>query len=141
MAGIDRPTRAVRAVVSAVTPKSGIGPTTVTEVVSAYAAHRGRPIEVRRQNLPVGVFGVWLKNESRDLLLVSTGIATYEQTLAHELGHLVLDHPQGCSSDPDDAKAAQAELEAESFATLLVRRVTSGRTAGHVDAVVDELLG
>ncbi|WP_147291121.1 ImmA/IrrE family metallo-endopeptidase [Tsukamurella paurometabola] len=141
MAGIDRATRAVRAVVRAVTPASGAGPRTVAEVVAAYAEHRGRPIDVRRQTLPVGVFGMWLRNDERDLLMVSTGIATPEQTLAHELGHLVLDHPQGCSSDPDGARAAKAEREAESFATLLVRRVTSGGTAGSVDAVVDELLG
>ncbi|CAM3757643.1 MULTISPECIES: ImmA/IrrE family metallo-endopeptidase [Tsukamurella] len=141
MAGIDRPTRAVRSVVRAVTPTSGAGPRTIAEVVAAYAEHRGRPIDVRRQALPVGVFGMWLKNDARDLLLVSTGIATPEQTLAHELGHLVLDHPQGCSSDPDAGKAAEAEREAESFATMLVRRVAAGSTAGSVDAVVDELLG
>lgn len=141
MRGSDRPTRAVRAVVRAVTPQSGSGPETITEVVAAYARYSGRRIEVRRMTTPIGVFGMWLHSDERDLLVVSTGVATFEQTLAHELGHLVLDHEQGCSSDPDSAKAARCEEEAASFATLLVRRVKAGHTITRVDSVVDELLG
>ena len=141
MRGSDRPTRAVRAVVRAVTPQAGSGPGTVAEVVAAYAVHLGRRIDVQRMTLPVGVFGMWLRSDERDLLVVSSGVATFEQTLAHELGHLVLGHERGCSSDPDSGKAARCEEEAESFATLLVRRVNAGHTITRVDSVVDELLG
>lgn len=134
-------TRAVRGVVRVVTPRSGAGPATVAEVIAVYAEHRGQPIDIRRQTLPVGVFGMWFKSESRDLLIVSSGVATFEQTLAHEFGHLVLGHEQGCSADPDRGLAAKREREAESFATLLVRLVKAGHTVGRVDSMVDELLG
>ncbi|MET9326213.1 ImmA/IrrE family metallo-endopeptidase [Tsukamurella sp. NPDC003166] len=141
MRGSDRPTRAVRSVVRAVTPSSGSGPVTIAEVVAAYADHLGRRIDVQRMTMPVGVFGMWLRSDERDLLVVSTGVATFEQTLAHELGHLVLGHDAGCSADPDSGRAAKREEEAESFATLLVRRVKAGHTLTRVDSVVDELLG
>ncbi|WP_156485615.1 ImmA/IrrE family metallo-endopeptidase [Tsukamurella pseudospumae] len=141
MRGSDRPTRAVRSVVRAVTPSSGSGPVTIAEVVAAYADYLGRRIDVQRMTMPVGVFGMWLRSAERDLLVVSTGVATFEQTLAHELGHLVLGHDEGCSADPDSGRAAKREEEAESFATLLVRRVKAGHTLTRVDSVVDELLG
>ncbi|KXO99008.1 hypothetical protein AXK61_18915 [Tsukamurella pseudospumae] len=125
----------------AVTPSSGSGPVTIAEVVAAYADYLGRRIDVQRMTMPVGVFGMWLRSAERDLLVVSTGVATFEQTLAHELGHLVLGHDEGCSADPDSGRAAKREEEAESFATLLVRRVKAGHTLTRVDSVVDELLG
>ncbi|GAB3135502.1 hypothetical protein GCM10027289_29280 [Tsukamurella serpentis] len=131
----------MRAVVRAVTPPGGSGPRTVADVVAAYSAHLGRRIDVERRPLAVGVFGMWLRSDSRDLLIVSTGVATFEQTLAHELGHMVLGHEQGCAADPDSGRAAKREEEAESFATLLVRRVKAGHTIARVDSVVDELLG
>ncbi|KXP13974.1 hypothetical protein AXK60_22180 [Tsukamurella pseudospumae] len=131
----------MRSVVRAVTPSSGSGPVTIAEVVAAYADYLGRRIDVQRMTMPVGVFGMWLRSDERDLLVVSTGVATFEQTLAHELGHLVLGHDEGCSADPDSGRAARREEEAESFATLLVRRVKAGHTLTRVDSVVDELLG
>ncbi|WP_019201656.1 ImmA/IrrE family metallo-endopeptidase [Tsukamurella sp. 1534] len=141
MRGIDRATRAVRDVLRVVTPEKGAGPGTVAEVVAAYADRRGRPIEIKRITLEVGVFGMWFASAERDVLVVSTGVATFDQTLAHEFGHLVLGHDAGCDADPDEGRAVKREVEAESFATLLVRRVNAGHAMGRVHSVVDELLG
>ena len=122
------------------------GEVTVARLVTAVGAHRGRPITIRMAELPPGVCGQWRQYADDDVFVIQQGLPTWEQTLAHELGHLVLDHGgiTVVEAALDTAELAsgdlirymlnqrtgcmgpsgqEAEQEAEDFAALLIYRL------------------
>lgn len=82
-------TRAVNAVL-ALAPRRG--EVSLIRLIASVAERRGRPINVLTTELPDGVAGQWRQYTDHDEFRVQDGLPTVERTLAHELGHLVLDH-------------------------------------------------
>ena len=122
------------------------GEVTVARLVTAVGEHRGRPIDIRMAELPAGVCGQWRQYADDDVFLIQQGLPTWERTLAHELGHLVLEHGgiPVVEAARDTAEVAsddlirymlnqrtgcmgpsgqEAEQEAEDFAALLIYRL------------------
>src|SRR6201985_359404 len=84
-----RVTRAVSAVLD-LAPRRG--EVSCPRLVDAVSEDRARPIELATADLPPGVCGQWRQYADRDVFLIQQGLPTWERTLAHELGHLVLGH-------------------------------------------------
>ncbi|HNM85064.1 MAG: DUF955 domain-containing protein [Mycobacterium sp.] len=143
MAASRRVTKAVNDVID-LAPRQG--EVTVTRLVTAVGEHRGRPITIRMAELPAGVCGQWRQYADDDVFVIQQGLPTWERTLAHELGHLVLDHGgiPIVEAALDTAELAsgdlirymlnqrtgcmgpsgqEAEQEAEDFAALLIYRL------------------
>lgn len=122
------------------------GEVTVARLVTAVGEDRGRPIDIRMAELPPGVCGQWRQYADDDVFLIQQGLPTWERTLAHELGHLVLDHGgipvveaarDAAELASDDLirymlnqrtgcmgpSGEDAEQEAEDFAALLIYRL------------------
>lgn len=138
------------------------GEVTVAGLVKAVGEHRGRPIAVRMADLPPGVCGQWRQYAEDDVFLIQRGLPTWERTLAHELGHLVLEHGgiPIVEAARDTAELAsddlirymlnqrtgcmgpngqEAEQEAEDFAALLIYRL--GRMPSDRSSIVQVRLG
>jgi hypothetical protein len=138
------------------------GEVTLHRLLDAVSASRGRPIDLRMADLPAGVCGQWRQYADRDVFLIQQGLPTWERTLAHELGHLVLGHEgmpvvqaardtaelasddligymlnqrTGCMG----ASGEDAEQEAEDFAALLIYRL--GRMPSDRASIVQVRLG
>ena len=135
---------------------------TLARLVAAVGESRGRPIEISTADLPPGVCGQWRQYSERDEFLVQEGLPTWDRTLAHELGHLVLGH-EGTpvvQAARDSTEAATFELigymlnqrtgglgprgeeqeqEAEAFAALLIYRL--GRLPSDRASIVQIRLG
>lgn len=112
--------------------------------------------------LPPGVCGQWRQYADRDEFVIQEGLPTWDRTLAHELGHLVLDH-DGISIVEAAGEAAEVasfdlisymlnqrtgcmgpngediEQEAEDFAALLLYRL--GRLPSDRSSIVQVRLG
>ncbi|WP_299556484.1 DUF955 domain-containing protein [uncultured Mycolicibacterium sp.] len=154
-----RVTRAVNEVLD-LAPRHG--EVTLTRLVEAVSADRGRPIEIKLADLPPGVCGQWREYHDRDVFLIQRGMPASDRTLAHELGHLVLGH----SGTPVEEAAREvvelagsdlirymlnqrtgcmgpsgedAEQEAEDFAALLLFRL--GRLPSDRSSIVQVRLG
>lgn len=89
----------------------------ITDVLTAVARHRGRAIEL--EPLPVGLdvghlFGVCLPYPDRDVVLYRTGGGAEHElhNTLHECGHLLLDHvaQQGQTSSSTSGRAQLARL-------------------------------
>ncbi len=138
------------------------GEVTVARLVTAIGEHRCRPITVRMADLPPGVCGQWRQYRDDDVFLIQQGLPTWERTLAHELGHLVLEHGGVPITDAaretaelasDDLikymlnqrtgcmgpSGQEAEQEAEDFAALLIYRL--GRMPSDRSSIVQVRLG
>lgn len=154
-----RVTRAVNEVLD-LAPRRG--EVSLARLVDAVADHRGRPIELKMADLPSGVCGQWRQYTDRDVFLIQRGLPAGDRTLAHELGHLVLDHEgitvveaardtvELASSDLIGYMLNQrtgcmgpagedAEQEAEDFAALLIYRL--GRLPSDRSSIVQVRLG
>ena len=138
------------------------GEVTMHRLVSAVSASRGRRIQIRMADLPPGVCGQWRQYVDHDVFLIQKGLPTWERTLAHELGHLMLGH-EGMPVDEVARGAAEvasddlirymlnqrtgcmgpsgedAEQEAEDFAALLIYRL--GRMPSDRASIVQIRLG
>jgi hypothetical protein len=138
------------------------GEVTLRRLVDAVSADRGRPIEVMMAELPPGVCGQWRQYADRDEFVIQEGLPAWDRTLAHELGHLVLDH-DGISIVEAAGEAAEVasfdlisymlnqrtgcmgpngediEQEAEDFAALLLYRL--GRLPSDRSSIVQVRLG
>ena len=113
-------------------------------------------------DLPPGVCGQWRQYADHDVFLIQQGLPTWDRTLAHELGHLVLGHEgipvveaarentefasydligymlnqrTGCMGPSGE----DAEQEAEDFAALLIYRL--GRLPSDRSSIVQVRLG
>lgn len=138
------------------------GEVSLLRLVDAVSKDRERPIDVVMAPLPLGVCGQWRQYSDRDVFLIEETLPVRDRTLAHELGHLVLDH-QGVSvveaareqtrivstdlisymlnerGGCMGPNGEEAELEAEDFARLLVYRL--GRLASDRSSIVQVRLG
>lgn len=138
------------------------GEVTLHRLVEAVSADRGRPIEIRMAELPDGVCGQWRQYADRDEFLIQQGLPTWERTLAHELGHLVLGH-EGIAVEEVARRATETasddliaymlhqrtgcmgpggeniEQDAEDFAALLIYRL--GRMPSDRSSIVQIRLG
>lgn len=154
-----RVTRAVNEVLD-LAPKQG--EVSLTRLVDAVSADRGRAIEITMADLPPGVCGQWRQYTDHDVFLIQKGLPAWDRTLAHELGHLVLghegipvvqaaqDHTEMASSELIGYMLNQrtgcmcpsgedAEQEAEDFAALLIYRL--GRLPSDRASIVQVRLG
>jgi len=134
-------------------------------VIDAVAHARRRSIEIASADLPPGVCGQRRRYPDRDVIVLSAAVPDRAWTLAHELGHIVFEHPGAPARDAtleasDDLIAYMlsqrahertaehgadllAEWEAETFANMLLTRL---RVINHGDSGVarlrfDEALG
>ena len=82
-------TRAVGAVLD-LAPRQG--EVSLTRLVDAVSADRGRPIELTTAVLPPGVCGQWRQYADRDVFLIQKGLPAWDRTLAHELGPVSYTH-------------------------------------------------
>lgn len=138
------------------------GEVSLTRLVAAVAEQRSRPIEITTDDLPPGVCGQWRQYSDHDVFLIQRGLPTWDRTLAHELGHLVLGHDGMLVTDvarevaefaSDDLisymlnqrtgcmgpSGEDAEQEAEDFAALLIYRL--GRLPSDRSSIVQVRLG
>jgi hypothetical protein len=159
MSATPRVTKAVNDVL-ALAPSRG--EVSLTRLVDAVGADRGRPIKVILSDLPPGVSGQWRQYADRDEFLIQYGLPTTERTLAHELGHLVLGHAGMLVTEVarETAELASDDLisymlnqrtgcmgpggedveqEAEDFAALLLYRL--GRLRSDRASIVQVRLG
>lgn len=138
------------------------GEVSLTRLVAAVSAQRSRPIEISMADLPPGVCGQWRQYGDHDVFVIQRGLPTWDRTLAHELGHLVLGHEgmlvtevarsvaevasedligymlnqrTGCMGPSGE----DAEQEAEDFAALLLYRL--GRLPSDRSSIVQVRLG
>ena len=134
----------------------------MARLIAAVSSDRGRPIEIELADLPAGVCGQWRQYVDHDVFLIQHGLPTWQRTLAHELGHLVLGHQgmpvaeaarQVTEAASDDLigymlnqrtgcmgpNGADAEQEAEDFAALLIYRL--GRMPSDRSSIVQVRLG
>ncbi|MDF2826551.1 MAG: hypothetical protein K0R68_3959 [Mycobacterium sp.] len=154
-----RVTRAVNDVLE-LAPRRG--EVSLARLVTAVSADRGRPIQIEMADLPMGVCGQWRQYTDHDVFLIQHGLPTWQRTLAHELGHLVLGHQgipvveaarQATEVASDDLigymlnqrtgcmgpSGEDAEQEAEDFAALLIYRL--GRMPSDRASIVQVRLG
>jgi len=154
-----RVTSAVNAVLD-LAPRRG--EVTLTRLIAAVGADRGRPIELQMASLPAGVCGQWRQYANHDVFLIQQGLPAWARTLAHELGHLVLGHDgisvvEAARSEVELASSdliaymlnertgcmgpsgEDAEQEAEDFAALLLYRL--GRRPSDRSSIVQVRLG
>lgn len=89
MSATRRVTKAVNDVLN-LAPRNG--EISLVSLVAAVGENRCRPIEIDIAELPHGVTGQWRQYADRDVFLIQQGLPTWDRTLAHELGHLVLGH-------------------------------------------------
>lgn len=159
MAASRRVTKAVSEVLD-LAPRRG--EVTLHRLVQAVGASRDREIQLEMDDLPPGVCGQWRQYHDRDVFVIQQGLPTWERTLAHELGHLVLGHEgipvieaarQTAELASDDLigymlnqrtgcmgpSGAEAEQEAEDFAALLIYRL--GRMPSDRASIVQVRLG
>lgn len=127
------------------------GPVPMAEICSRLGERRGKPIRLMAFPLEVpGPFGLWIKTASADIIVYQgTGTTWFHQQhiIAHELGHVLADHP---SDEGDDTVWAQLlpdippdvirrtlrrrtsygneyEKEAEALATVLLEATTKAQ--------------
>lgn len=138
------------------------GAVSLAVLVDAVGRSRGRPIAVSQADLPAGVSGQWRQYRDRDEFLIQRGLPAVDRTVAHELGHLVLEHQgmpvaelakQTAEFASDDLISymlnqrtgcmgpggEDAEQEAEDFAALLLYRL--GRLPDDRSSIVQVRLG
>ena len=152
-------TRAVNDVL-ALAPRHG--EVSLTRLVEAVSDSRGRTIDIAHADLPPGVCGQWRQYSDHDVFLIQRGLPSWDRTLAHELGHLVLGH-EGISITQAAQESTElatsdligymlnqrtgcmgpsgedAEQEAEDFAALLIYRL--GRLPSDRSSIVQVRLG
>ncbi|MFF0493290.1 ImmA/IrrE family metallo-endopeptidase [Nocardia sp. NPDC003482] len=139
--------------------------TTLDEVVLAIAAERRRPIDILSEQLGPGVCGQRRSYPDRDVIVLAAALPSRDHTLAHELGHIVFDHPGEPATEVtleasddliaymlsqraheqivEDGGDEHCEWEAETFANMLMTRlrVLNNRGAGVSVLRFDEALG
>lgn len=112
----------------------------LTHVIDRVSLRRGRQVSLVPSHLRhLGLSGVWLDIGDRDLIAYETAASSWTQRyiICHEIGHMILDHPQLNISqlarrhnmNGDLAVCGLAysdvmEAEAEAIARLLVRQLT-----------------
>ena len=102
-------------------------PSPMAEICKRLGEHRRRPIHLIPQVMDVpGPFGLWIKTSQADVIIYQCAGTTplhREHIIAHELGHLLADHP----SDEDDEAALHALMP--DIPPDVVRRALRRRTS------------
>jgi hypothetical protein len=118
-------------------------PFTIPQFCDLLAASRGRPIRLVPSPLPVGqqICGAFAETDDEDWIFYTVGTSPFHQAhvILHEVGHLLLGHhgeelvPASLVPDLDlstvrrllgrSSYQAEDEREAETFATMVWRRV------------------
>lgn len=164
MTGSNNVAGAVAALFDAATPEEA---RTLEGLTAALQRIRGgRPIEILDvDDLPLTVCGRWGSAPTHDTLSIQRGLPSREWTLAHELGHVMLNHVgrpvvEAASDevtaadtslveymlnrggDDEDEDPAQEDA-AEAFAGLLMARMrlASRSSAPNVHARLNDTLG
>jgi len=126
------------------------------------ANHRKRQLQLVKTQTPPACSGMWISFPDTDCIFYERDTTWPHQLhiIAHETGHMVFDHrgePLGGSElarllfpslDPDTVNAALArsgypdaeEQEAETFASLLLRRINTRRDADELPTEQADLL-
>lgn len=122
---------------------------TLEEIVIAVGDSRRRPITVSVADLAPGVWGQRREYDDHDEIVLARSLPSEARTLAHELGHVVFNHPGAAAdtatvaaeddliaymlgvdvSEADAEPVSQAdhdlhEWEAEAFASRLLQRLS-----------------
>ena len=100
-------------------------------LVGRIAEQRGRPIRLLPTEFPVGdVSGLWMPVEGADLICYDreASPAVREQTIGHELGHLLMNHLEDRRTGPSVAD----QLAAVEVSPSLIERFLA-RTAYETD--------
>ena len=101
-------------------------------LVGRIAEQRGRPIRLLATEFPVGdVSGLWMPVEGADLICYDreASPAVREQTIGHELGHLLMDHQL---EDRRTGPSVADQLAAVEVSPALIERFLA-RTAYEAD--------
>lgn len=137
---------------------------TLEGMAEALSRDRGRPLSVLDDAvLPPGVFGQWVRHHDRDEVSCAGWVHARDRTIAHELGHIALNHSGRPAIDlvtdflPPALRdlgtlmlrrdcvdtVSTEEAEAEAFGSLLLRRLHVTRRAQNpsVRSRLDEALG
>ncbi|MCZ9635075.1 hypothetical protein [Rhodococcus sp. BH5] len=134
-------------------------------LAEALARDRGRPLVIcEGPDLPARVFGQWVRHADHDEVKYASWVHARERTIAHELGHIVLNHvgrpaielalealpPEShglaalmLERDCDNVRSPE-EVDAEAFGNLLLRRLKGGRHVNRSPGIrsrLDEAFG
>lgn len=105
LVGMIRRSGAVRAAVRRfldAADEVGVEHWSVTGVLPVVEHVRCRPLTVLHRKLPDGVTARWTETDAFDLVVLHDGWPTRDRALAHEIGHMILNH----EGSPDDSVAA-----------------------------------
>ena len=108
-------------------------------LVERIAEQRGRPIRLLATEFPAGdVSGLWLPTDDADLICYDRDAspAIREQTIGHELGHLLMNHQL---EDRSAGPAVARQLAAVAISPALIERFLA-RTAyeSAIEATAEE---
>lgn len=115
-------------------------PFTMTAFVAAVAEQRGRRIELIATRAPAGPCGLLVATPTADYIIYDGSSSLHrDHTIAHELGHLVLEHPLAVIEYSDRTAAdrlsravvpytADDEHDADLFAAMVLARAERARS-------------
>jgi hypothetical protein len=108
-------------------------------LVERIAAQRGRPIRLLGGEFPAGeVSGLWLPVHDADLIYYDRNAspAVREQTVGHELGHLLMDHSL---DDRGSGTAIEGQLGMVEISPALIERFLARTAYGTaIEAAAEE---
>lgn len=111
-------------------------------LVRRVAEHRGRPIRLIAAEFPAGsdVSGLWIGLRETDYICYarSASPAVREQTIGHELGHLLMNHQL---SDGTSPAAVMDLLSSEAISPQLIQRFLARTSYGDAAEAAAEEFG
>ena len=102
----------------------------VLDLINLYGSNEPRNIASRLnikvfyKRMPVGVSGVLIKPEIKKAIIINSRLSRQQQriALAHELGHFLLHGEYDLYGTLDDAVRDKIEIDANTFAHLLLNK-------------------
>lgn len=129
----------------------------LTHVIDRVSLRRDRQVSLAPSHLRhLGLSGVWLDIGDRDLIAYETSASCWTQRyiICHEIGHMILDHPQlnisqlaqrhrtsGDLTVCGSAYSDEMEAGAEAVARLLVRQLTYGSAGDDRSTNLETVIG
>ncbi len=108
-------------------------------LVGRIAAQRGRPIQLLAEEFPAGdVSGLWLPTDHADLICYDRDASpsVREQTIGHELGHLLMNHQL---NDRNTGTTVGNQLAAVAISPALIERFLARTAYGTaIEAAAEE---